>query len=312
MKNRLLLSGLASTGALETGFLSYSKLFAPDATTALCTEASCNSVLSGPYSVIPSLNIPLVAVAFAAYSAVAVFSLLPRTPASLNGRVSSSTTHPYDSYVLFLTTAMATFSAYLMTILTFVLHSSCNYCYLSALISASLAGIAWSSKVVPDKTKAFVIATSSMLLTSVSSGFLFYVTTALSTPQSAEASTAIAGQILNQMAADKAVEGKAPPPITTSSSERSMQLAARLSKQDAKMYGAYWCSHCHNQKQELGKQAFKMLEYIECDKEGLNSQTKLCRANKIPGYPTWVINGQNYPGEKTVEELEQLLSKIEN
>ena len=34
------------------------------------------------------------------------------------------------------------------------------------------------------------------------------------------------------------------------------------------MYGAFWCSHCNNQKQALGREVYDdhMFQYIECDK----------------------------------------------
>ena len=80
---------------------------------------------------------------------------------------------------------------------------------------------------------------------------------------------------------------------------------------DAKMYGAYWCSHCFNQKQNLGLEAKSYFEYIECDKEGENSQNSLCKSKKVPGYPTWEINGELYPGEKEIDELDKLLTSIE-
>ncbi|KAJ1438116.1 vitamin K epoxide reductase family-domain-containing protein [Ochromonadaceae sp. CCMP2298] len=307
MKNRLLISGLASTGALETGFLTYSKYFAPDATASFCTEGSCNTVLSGPYSMIPSLNVPLVAVACVGYAAVAALALAPKF--ALGGEKADAIA-PTDSYLLFLITTMATFSGYLLTLLVTVIHASCNFCYASAAISASMAAVAYNARLVPDKTRA-AIASSSMIVTVISSSLLFYATTAIS-PESAQASTAVAGQVLSQMAAEKAAEKKESPRITTSSSAQALQLSTRMAKFDAKMYGAYWCSHCYNQKQELGQQAFKNLEYLECDKEGANSQFSVCKAKNIPGYPTWVIGGENYPGEKSLGELEQLMTKIEN
>jgi hypothetical protein len=76
------------------------------------------------------------------------------------------------------------------------------------------------------------------------------------------------------------------------------------------MYGAYWCSHCFNQKQNLGTEAKEYFEYIECDKEGVNSQFPLCKSKKVPGYPTWEIQGKLYPGEKSVDELQRLVSDI--
>ena len=64
------------------------------------------------------------------------------------------------------------------------------------------------------------------------------------------------------------------------------------------MYGAFWCSHCYDQKQTLGAEAMRSIPYIECAKDGANSQRKLCQEKEIPGYPTWEINGKLHPGEQ--------------
>ena len=50
------------------------------------------------------------------------------------------------------------------------------------------------------------------------------------------------------------------------------------------MYGAYWCSHCYNQKQELGAEvvAAGMLAYVECDGEGFASQVCALRVCVCP------------------------------
>jgi len=79
------------------------------------------------------------------------------------------------------------------------------------------------------------------------------------------------------------------------------------------MYGAYWCSHCFNQKQTLGKEVFAqgLVNYVECDKQGMDSEFLTCREKDVPGYPTWEVAGKLYPGEKTLEELEKLLNGID-
>ncbi|KAL3914001.1 MAG: hypothetical protein SGILL_006272, partial [Bacillariaceae sp.] len=100
----------------------------------------------------------------------------------------------------------------------------------------------------------------------------------------------------------------APPEITTESSERATALAKSLNSLNAKMYGAHWCSHCYDQKQVFGKEAFPTyIKYIECSKDGVNSQSKLCKIMEVPGYPTWEIQGKLYPGELELEELEELV-----
>ena len=97
--------------------------------------------------------------------------------------------------------------------------------------------------------------------------------------------------------------GEEGPPITTTSGPDEMALATHLQSQKAKMYGAYWCPYCHAQEQLFGKEAYAMIEYIECDPRGKNAQPNLCRAAKITGYPTWEIKGQLYSGVQMLDEL---------
>lgn len=83
-------------------------------------------------------------------------------------------------------------------------------------------------------------------------------------------------------------------------------MAQKLEARDAKMYGAYWCTHCYDQKQKFGIRAFKKIKYIECDQYGKDTKFKMCRDKRIPGYPTWEIGGKLYPGEIVLEDLEKL------
>ena len=58
--------------------------------------------------------------------------------------------------------------------------------------------------------------------------------------------------------------------VTTQSSERGQELAKRLQAAGAKMYGAFWCSHCHEQKETFGQQAMKDFPYVECYPNGFH------------------------------------------
>jgi len=80
------------------------------------------------------------------------------------------------------------------------------------------------------------------------------------------------------------------------------RLAQHLTVTNAKMYGAYWCSHCLNQKSKFGE-AKKLIPYIECDAKGENPQTALCQEKGIKGFPTWEINGKMLSGERSLDEL---------
>jgi hypothetical protein len=101
---------------------------------------------------------------------------------------------------------------------------------------------------------------------------------------------------------------KRPPTITTTSSARGLALAEQLNARDARMFGAWWCSHCADQKETLGKQAFASLTYVECAADGANSQRALCGKEDVAGYPSWQIDGKLYPGEKSLSELEEILA----
>jgi glutaredoxin len=74
-----------------------------------------------------------------------------------------------------------------------------------------------------------------------------------------------------------------------------------LYEKGAVMYGTEWCSHCQNQKKAFGKESFKYINYIDCDK---NSEE--CLKNGIKGYPTWIINGEKYSGEQPLARLASL------
>lgn len=79
-----------------------------------------------------------------------------------------------------------------------------------------------------------------------------------------------------------------------------------LSEKGAKMYGAYWCSHCNEQKEMFGD-LFENIEYVECaEEDNPRVQTIACQQAEISGYPTWEINGQKYPGKQSFEALAKL------
>ena len=78
------------------------------------------------------------------------------------------------------------------------------------------------------------------------------------------------------------------------------EFAKYLTDQGVKMYGTEWCSHCKNQKKLFGS-SFQYINYVDCDWEGDD-----CNAADIRGFPTWNIDGQNYPGEQSLERLAQL------
>ena len=95
------------------------------------------------------------------------------------------------------------------------------------------------------------------------------------------------------------------PVPTTKSGTAELGLARHLRKIGAKMYGAYWCPHCHDQIALFGKEAYSILPYVECAQDGKNSQANACLEAGVRGFPTWSINGKKYEGTQTLEQLAQ-------
>jgi len=299
--SRFVVGLAASLGAAECAFITYSKYFQPDVFSngALCQAAGgCGNVLTGPYSQI--FGIPLTLPAMFVYGGVLACVLYPLFVKDQPERARvEGLTRPL---ILVLGTGLATFSTYLMGLLAFKLHAVCPYCFFSAFLSYTIAATVWGTKVVEQKTKAVVLGICSFLVTLLGSGLIFlYTEKALLIPQP-QAST---------MAAIMTEEGPfSPPPIFSRSSQHASALSLQLKGLNAKMYGAFWCSHCHDQKEEFGREAFANIEYIECSPKGLNSQRDQCQQKEIPGYPTWEINGQYYPGQKSLDSLEQIVRNI--
>ena len=77
-------------------------------------------------------------------------------------------------------------------------------------------------------------------------------------------------------------------------------FATCLFEKGATMYGTEWCSHCQNQKKTFGK-SFKYVDYVDCDKD-----RDECLRNGVKGYPTWIINGEKYSGEQSLQRLASL------
>jgi len=93
--------------------------------------------------------------------------------------------------------------------------------------------------------------------------------------------------------------------VTDNSGIDKTALAKYMTSKGFIFYGAYWCSHCQDQKKLFGD-SLQYVTYYECDPNGENSKASACQAAGIESYPTWIINGQKYTGAKTMSELAQL------
>jgi len=76
-----------------------------------------------------------------------------------------------------------------------------------------------------------------------------------------------------------------------------------LSTNGATFYGAFWCSHCSDQKELFGKSA-KYLPYVECSTSDRRSKLPVCEDAGIEGYPTWKFaDGTEQSGLMTLKQL---------
>ena len=80
-------------------------------------------------------------------------------------------------------------------------------------------------------------------------------------------------------------------------------FAKCLTANDAKMYGAFWCPHCQNQKKSFGS-SWQYVNYVECSLPDGRTQTEFCKAQNIEGYPTWEFkDGSRLDGEVAFDVL---------
>jgi glutaredoxin len=184
-----------------------------------------------------------------------------------------------------LTTAMAVFSLVLLGLMVFKIQAFCPFCLLSALLSLtlmvlSLVGGAWEDR----GQLVFRVVMTALAVAVVSFGWA----TAADRPAS--------------------VVGKGMPmPVVAESSPAALALADQLTKKGVVMYSAYWCPHCHEQKELFGKQATAKLNVVECAPDGHNSQAKLCATKNIQAFPSWEINGKIDSGVKPLAKLAELI-----
>lgn len=83
-----------------------------------------------------------------------------------------------------------------------------------------------------------------------------------------------------------------------------------VDKSEATFYGAFWCSHCRDQKTLLGvKKESEMPFYIECSTPDGNSQTAECIEKGIQSYPTWMFADGSF--QSGVMSLSELASKTD-
>lgn len=80
-------------------------------------------------------------------------------------------------------------------------------------------------------------------------------------------------------------------------------FAQCLTEREAKMYGAWWCPHCRDEKELFGE-AFQHINYVECSSAGQRTQNQVCKDAAIKQYPTWQFaDGSRTEGTQPLSKL---------
>jgi uncharacterized membrane protein len=280
-RSRLLLAAIATVGMVETTFLTVAKLTGGD----ICPTEGCDRVLNSPYATIFSLPLPLFGLL--GYGLMAALATAPLWIDLDYHKDLRQTVETRTWPLMFgLATAMVTFSAYLMTIMVFQIHAFCIFCTASACFALTMFVITLVGHRWPDLGQQAMVGFMVALLTLLS-------LMAIYAPIRADQVTA-------------PISGETGLAITTTSGPAELALAQHLKDSGAKLYAAWWCEYCHEQKQRFGAEATALLPYVECDARGQNPQTELCLAQSLQGFPTWEINGELYPGLQPLQRLAEL------
>ena len=276
--SRFIIAGITAVGATITAYLTIEKLTGG---TVVCPVTGCDKVLESPYAIV--LGLPLALFGFLAYAGMGTTAFAPWLINPDSQKELRSKLENWSWLLIFVgSVSMTIFSSYLMYIMAFEIKSLCLYCISSAICSLSLLILALIGRNWED--------IGQLIFTAIIVGMITIVGT-----------FAVYAPIHSPAAEKPGASG-----VTTTSTPTKVALAEHLTKVGAKMYGAYWCSHCQDQKQLFGKEAVSKLNYIECDPKGQNSQTQLCVAAGIRAYPSWDIDGQLEEGVISLENLAKL------
>jgi len=80
-------------------------------------------------------------------------------------------------------------------------------------------------------------------------------------------------------------------------------FAKCLATKQAKMYGAYWCPHCADQK-AMFESSFKYVSYVECGVPGSRDEAQGCKDAGIKHFPTWQFgDGERQEGTLPLQSL---------
>lgn len=292
--SRQIIGAIAILGAINTAYITITKL---SKTVAACPTSGCERVLDSAYATV--FGLPLSVFGLVAYVGMAVLALAPLAINAEQNRKQRTNLEGLTWKLLFIgATAMTVFSGYLMYVMVSQFVSKygaggiCYYCIASAIFALSMFVVTLIGHDWEDIGQLVMTGIITLMVTLITT-LLIYANLP-SNPQ------------------PSASGGNTGPAVVNTSSPAEIELAKHLKQIGAKMYGAYWCPHCHDQKELFGKEAAAIYPYVECAPDGVNSKTAVCQeiAPKIEkqtgqsfGFPTWEVNGQYLTGTQQLTDL---------
>ncbi len=285
---KILIAIFSTIGIVDTGSITFKNWGLLNSLSCPGITQGCDAVLNSPWGTLiknDHINIPLSLAGLTLYSSILFISLI------LSLKIISPKQKLYENcwWLLYLMSCgSSVFSILLITIMVLKIKAFCFFCLLSAILSLSIFILTIIGGRFDDR--------ETMFYRGLIVGF-----------------TVLLGGLIwsNQVDPSKANEiiasnENSSPKITTLSSKGKIDFAKYLKKANVVMYSAYWCPHCHDQKQLFGKQAASELVIIECAKDGKNNQYQLCQQKGIEGFPSWEINNEIISGTRSLEELAEL------
>ena len=276
---RVAMAVLATIGAIDTGAITLKRWGLLGPLSCPGGAEGCDKVLNSAWGSI--FGQPLSLFGWLAYGAVLLLAVLPLV---LRGDSRAALAQRSWWALLLLSTGMAVFSLLLMGVMVLKIQAFCFFCVLSATLSLSLLVISLVGGEWEDRGQLVFRAVIVALLVGM---------VGLGWAASVDRPAAVRG-------------AGVPPLVVAISSPEAIALAEHLSSTGAVMYTAYWCPHCHEQKELFGKEASAKLGLVECAADGQNSQKSLCDTKAIEGFPTWEINGKLDSGVKSLADLGRL------
>ena len=282
---KIIIAILSTIGIVDTGSITLKNWGFFNSLSCPGIQNGCETVLNSPWGTLfknNQINIPLSLAGFITYLAILILTLL----LSINLISPKDKLNQFVWWLIFLIScASSTFSFLLINIMFFKIQAYCFFCILSAILSlsiflTSIIGAKFESR-EPMIFRGFIVAISVLL------GGLIWSTN-VDPSNATDISTSME---------------KLSPTITTTSSTQKVKFAKYLKDKNIVMYSAYWCPHCHDQKQLFGKQAVKELNIVECAKDGKNNKYEICQAKGIDGFPSWEINETIYSGTRDLNDL---------